>query len=91
MTDQDKLTGVRERLVAEGYDGLMFPGECACCMDDLAPCGMTECDDGEDWINGCDAGYKHTDPKRPEFWVISFSKQPPTQQRFDEWYEGADK
>jgi len=40
---------VKKYLEENGYDGLYYPGECACENDDLAPCG-------ED-ISKCDAGY----------------------------------
>lgn len=29
---------VRMWLIANGYDGICCPGECACVIDDLAPC-----------------------------------------------------
>lgn len=86
MTDHDKLAEIRARLIAEGYDGLHFPGECACSVDDIAPCGSCAQDDGEEFINDCEPGYKHIDPTRPDFWVISVHKEPPSQGRFDELY-----
>ncbi len=46
----DVLDMVRAQLIAGGYDGLYCPGECACLVDDLAPC---------DEINSaCEAGYR---------------------------------
>ena len=32
-----------------GYDGLYYPGECACLVDDLYPCGERQ--------DGCRPGY----------------------------------
>lgn len=44
------LEMVRERLLADGYDGLVDEhGECGCRLDDLAPCGEM----GE----GCEAAH----------------------------------
>ena len=38
----EKLKSVRDVLIEglkrNGYDGLFYPGECACLLDDLAPC-----------------------------------------------------
>lgn len=40
MEELDVLTIVNRSLKAAGYDGLVSPGEeCACLVDDLAPCG----------------------------------------------------
>ena len=78
------LAEVKAKLQAQGYDSLHFPGECACDLSDLAPCGSCECEDDEDFINGCEGGYKHIDPTRPDFWVISVHKEPPSQELFDE-------
>ena len=55
MSEQIEAMSVRQ-IVAKwlgdnGYDGLYEPGECACIVDDLAPCG-SEC-----FIN-CRAGYR---------------------------------
>ena len=81
------LEEVKEKLLANGYTGLYFPGECACGLEDLAPCGSCEREDGEDYINDCEPGYKHIDPTRPDFWVISASKEPPPQDVFDRLYK----
>lgn len=78
------LAEVKAKLQGDGYSGLYYPGECACCVDDLAPCGSVECDGEEDYINNCEGGYKHVDPTRPDFWVISANKEPPSQGLFDE-------
>ena len=40
--------------------------------------------EAEDWINGCEAGYKHVDPRsKVGDWVISPKKDPPTPDEFD--------
>lgn len=70
------------KLAAAGFSGLYRDGECGCTVDDLAPCGDAHKDEGEEWINGCDAGYKHTDPRCGDF-VVSQSKEPPTAEEFD--------
>ena len=46
---------VEEYLQEHGYDGLFFPGECACEVGDLAPCG--------EYIGGCRVGYKAVCPE----------------------------
>ena len=78
------LDEIKERLKAQGFGGLYAPGDCVCGLDDLAPCGECSKDDGEEWINGCEAGYKHADP-RSKFgdWILSGSKEPPTPEEFD--------
>ena len=40
----------RDWLTRRGFDGLYFPGECACEADDLYPCGERHED--------CEPGYK---------------------------------
>lgn len=42
---------VRRFLVEKGYDGLFSPGECACKLIDLEPCGQM--------TSECEAGYLH--------------------------------
>ena len=39
-----------EQLRVLGYDGLVDPGVCSCCLDDLMPCDEPGID--------CEAGYK---------------------------------
>ena len=57
-------------LKANGFDGLVNPGVCACVCDDLSPGGcLTE---------DCNPGYKHTHSQRPADWVISEEKTPLT-------------
>ena len=87
MEQKISLDEVRRRLESEGYSGLYYPGECGCDLDGLAACGECEIRDGEDWINGCDAGYKHIDPRSPiGDWVITESKEPPTPDAFDRMF-----
>ncbi len=56
MTEQTpkRLQGDAKRegawLRNRGYDGLYYPGECACLVDDLYPCGERN--------DGCKSGYK---------------------------------
>lgn len=42
---QHVLEIVESHLKTNGYDGLYFPGECACLIGDLEPCGQinSEC------------------------------------------------
>jgi hypothetical protein len=83
--EEQMLKTIKIKLEAEGYGGLYCAGECACAIDDyLAPCGMAERKDEDEWINGCQPGYKYVDPRRSvDDWVISASKEPPTPEVFD--------
>ena len=71
------MNWTKEKLKAAGYDGLYYPGECACELDNLFPCG----EGGED----CLPGYKHscTKPSAVEWckegfgWFISGVKPYP--------------
>lgn len=38
----DVIYMVREYLEKNGYDGLYYPGECACTIKDIAPCGQID-------------------------------------------------
>lgn len=69
---------VKKYLKDNGYDGLFMCGECACKLDDLAPCCGTMAD--------CQAGYKRAPHPSEETyvdadWVISawktFPDNPP--------------
>lgn len=42
---------IKERLIADGFDGLVNPGCCACLVEDLEPCGAINASD-------CAAGYR---------------------------------
>jgi len=87
VTEESPLKIIKDKLEAEGYSGLYreSSGECACCTDDLAPCGMVEKIDSDDeWINGCVPGYKHVDLRSPHgHWIFSEKKEPPTEEEFD--------
>lgn len=65
-------------LIKNGYNSLMYPGECACSVDDFAPCGECEKADGEEYINGCEPGYKHVDPENKHFWIVKANEVAPT-------------
>lgn len=45
---------VRDWLREHGYDGLYVEDDCACDLDDLAPCQNIQLE--------CEAGYKHPCP-----------------------------
>lgn len=66
---------IKIKLEQGGFDGLYVSGECGCLKDDLAPCGSCESDDAG-WINGCEPGYRHDDPRPGHVveWAISGSK-----------------
>lgn len=52
MKNKDVEAIVKEYLQKNGFDGIMESfGECACLIDDLAPCGEMQA--------SCIAGYKH--------------------------------
>jgi len=57
------LTEVKSKLSAGGFDGLYVPGECGCTLEDLAPCGGCDRDEGKTFINGCEPGYLFRDPR----------------------------
>jgi len=83
--EEQMLKTIKIKLEFEGYGGLYCDGQCGCEVDDLAPCGMAEKIDGDEWINGCQPGYKHVDPRSPHGdWIISGKKEPPTAEKFDE-------
>ena len=72
---------VREKLKAEGFGGLVVPGECGCTLDDLAPCGSCEkYDEDDEYINGCEPGYvfKNPRPGAPAEWMVRSINQEPT-------------
>jgi len=75
------LESIKVKLIQQGYSGLYCDGECGCVVDDLAPCGECEQDD-EGWINHCEPGHKHIDPRNGEF-IISPRSTPPTPEEFD--------
>lgn len=83
------IADVRQRLEAQGFSGLYSPdAPCGCVIDDLAPCGEchVEHDDqeAEEWLNGCEAGYKHIDERSSTSeWIVSSSKDHPSPEEFD--------
>ncbi len=74
---------VATELKRDGFDGLYYPGECACLSNDLAPCG--EWEEGGDYVNGCDGGYKHIDPKDETNWCVSVSKEQPDEETWENY------
>lgn len=83
------LTQLKVTLEAGGFSGLYSPGNCACELADLAPCG--ECRLGEgDFINGCLPGYRHLDPRPGHVehgdFVITSHREPPDAEGFDHSY-----
>jgi hypothetical protein len=82
MSELNATEQARQLLIKNGYNALSYPGECACSIDDFAPCGECEKHDGEDYINDCDPSYKFIDPENKSFWVASPSNVAPTEQ---EW------
>lgn len=56
------LEMIRAYLEQHGFDGLFSPGECACLLEDLAPCEA-------DGIDECVAGYKHPGDEEYDFFV----------------------
>ena len=75
---------LRAQLEAARFTGLYVPGECACELQHLAPCGLMERVPGEPFVNGCRGGYCHPDPRRSSgsSWVVWDKPQPPTD---EEW------
>lgn len=79
----DTVDKIKVKLIEEGYGGLYYDGECACEVDDLAPCGECDQSSGDAYINGCDPGYKHVDPKNEKEWAIGSNKEPPTDEAWE--------
>lgn len=78
------ISAIKIKLEQGGFAGLYVAGECGCIKEDLAPCGQRDPDDAG-WINGCEPGYRHDDPRpgRKNDWAISGSKLPMTVEDFD--------
>jgi len=74
---------IEAKLIDDGFDGLYVPGECACAVGDLAPCG--EFEETGDYINGCEGGYKHIDPKNAHNFCVSAKKEPPNEQEWQNY------
>lgn len=64
---------IAEWLKEKGFDGLYFPGECACLLNDLVPCG--------EYTGECEPGYKRdVDPSKSadgEDWRVERDKPEP--------------
>lgn len=73
---------IKAQLIEDGFSGLFYSGECACEVDDLAPCGECEKSEGEDYINGCSPGYKFVDPENSNFWLLMATNEEPSD---DQW------
>lgn len=88
-THEISLEEVKKKLLANGFSGLYFPGECGCGVDNLAPCGSCTREDGEEYINGCEPGHKHLDPrpghKELGDFVVTSSATPPSGDEFDDF------
>ena len=56
-------------LRAEGFDGMVIPGECGCLIDNLSPFDCI--------CKFCEAGYKHTHSVTSE-WIVSSCNKPIT-------------
>lgn len=82
LSPVDLIAKTRAALIELSCTGLYCEGECACTLDDLAPCGEAEIYPGEELINGCQPGYKFTDPGDETFWVVRHINKAPTA---DEW------
>ena len=67
---------LQQHLIKAGYSGLYYPGECACEINDLAPCG-------EDYSE-CEYGHKHTNPGDESDWCVSNKVEPPTPEQWAE-------
>ena len=79
--NEEMIEKVCEKLKAGGYTGLIAPaGECACEIDDLAPCGVREPDD---YINGCSPGHKHSATVNKAIWLVSTKKEPPSDEEWE--------
>ena len=92
MTPINLIADVSNRLRGRGFGGLFSrAGRCGCAVGDLAPCGETQKECCEEFINGCQAGYKHLDPRpgHVEYgdFVITDQKDPPGEDEFDNYYD----
>lgn len=86
MTERNEklIKFYKDKLEAIGYKGLVDNEGCACSIDDLIACDVYNEIDGEEWINGCFAAYKHPDPSgKSNDFVLSTNKDSPTQEQFD--------
>ena len=82
------LKQIRAKLKKGGFTGLYIPDECGCSIDDLAPCGECQRDDGEEFINGCKGGYAFQNPQ-PKFShdaMVKGVNQAPTTEEWEEFH-----
>ena len=82
------LEKVQEKLRKNGFTGLYHDSDCGCEISDLAPC--RECTHGGEYINDCQPGYVHKDPRQGHVeygdFVVTDSKEPPEDDEFDGFY-----
>lgn len=67
MTD---IITTKKRMKDGGYTGLFYPGECACGIEDLAPCGYGPA--------GCEMGYKFSLPGDEFDFIVKKDNVPPS-------------
>lgn len=60
------LKVLADGLKANGFGGLVVPGECGCQADDLSP--------GDCLSGRCETGYVHNHSQRPADWIVSIKK-----------------
>jgi hypothetical protein len=89
MTDDEVATPPDPRvfLIANGFTGIVAPGECGCKLDELMPCACTDAfrDRVTGLPRGCQGGYAHDDPRGGPYWVVSTKKEPTSVEAFDMW------
>lgn len=81
----DVTEQARQLLIKNGFSGLYYPGECACTVDEFATCGMCEKEPDDNYINGCEPGYKFTDPENADFWIIRSENKAPSSEEWKQW------
>lgn len=60
---------IAKHLTDNGFDGLVYPGECGCEVDDIAPCG--------EYCLDCEPGYKIRDKSGEFDFLITTVKPKP--------------
>jgi len=66
---------VKQYLIDNNYDGLFYPGECACGLDDMFPCG--------EYMMDCEPGYKIPCPNKGDCYCEEYGE--------DGWHISAEK
>lgn len=61
-----------------GYDGIYQPGECACLVDDMYPCGERHSDCRPGWRELCDEHCDHPGSGAPGDWHITSKPRSPS-------------